>query len=194
MSSARRPKRLYPASESAARRSSGDGKSIGSTVWMRKGSMIVRWGMCISTRGCRRRYPRTDPNRGPRRTPRVCRNPGLRHTPCVGALCVGPSPQFGRRRRTRHLAFSAMPIDDVRIAIVALVFGGLMGWGLATRADDRPAVLVSVVTALVVGVVAWIVGTPDSRTAVAGVSLTIGAGVGLLTAVVTYRRGGSSER
>ena len=87
-----------------------------------------------------------------------------------------------------------MPIDDVRIALVALVFGGLMGWGLATRADDRPAVLVSVITALVVGVVAWIVGTPDSRTAVAGVSLTIGAGAGLVTALVTYLRGPSPDR
>lgn len=81
-----------------------------------------------------------------------------------------------------------MSTDDIRIVLVALVFGGLMGWGLATRADDRPAVLVSVITALVVGVVAWIVGDPDGTTAVAGMSLTIGAGAGLVTAVTTYRR------
>jgi hypothetical protein len=81
-----------------------------------------------------------------------------------------------------------MPTDDIRIVLVALVFGGLMGWGLATRADDRPAVLVSVVAALVIGVVAWIVGEPDSTTAVAGLSLTVGAGAGLTTALVTYRR------
>lgn len=81
-----------------------------------------------------------------------------------------------------------MSTDDIRIVLVALVFGGLMGWGLATRADDRPAVLVSVITALVVGVVAWIVGDPDGTAAVAGMSLTIGAGTGLVTAVATYRR------
>lgn len=69
-----------------------------------------------------------------------------------------------------------------------------MGWGLAARADDRTAVLSSVVVAIVAGAMAWLVGDPGSRTAVAGMSLTIGAGAGLVTAAAVYLAGGSSDR
>lgn len=84
-----------------------------------------------------------------------------------------------------------MPVDDLRFVLVAVAFGALMGWGLARRAGDRRAVIASIALAAAIGVVAWIVGMdhPGSDPAVAGVTLTLGAGAALVSAVVTGRAG-----
>jgi hypothetical protein len=86
-----------------------------------------------------------------------------------------------------------VPVDDFRILAFAIVFGGLMGWGLGRRAEDRRPTMIATALATLVGVGCWIaalgVDAPaDGELAIAAVSLTGGAGAALAVLAVTGRR------
>jgi hypothetical protein len=86
-----------------------------------------------------------------------------------------------------------VPVDDLRILAFAIVFGGLMGWGLGRRAEDRLATTIATGVSTLAGVGCWIAALAiDAPTggalATAAVSLTGGAGAALAVLAFTGRR------
>lgn len=83
-----------------------------------------------------------------------------------------------------------LPVTDLRLVAVAVVFSLLLGLGLGRRPQDRRPVLWAAAAATAAGVAAWLaaLGSPDTPTAVAGVSLTLGGATVLATVFVAGRR------
>lgn len=85
-----------------------------------------------------------------------------------------------------------MPVDDPLFLIVSILFGGLMGYGLGRRREDRVPVLWSTGLATVAGVACWIawalLDDPGETLATAAVALTLGGGASLLLALIASGR------
>lgn len=87
-----------------------------------------------------------------------------------------------------------MPIDDLRILLVAIAFGGLFGWGLGRLGRDRTALTWAAGLATGIGVAAWVVALiaadPSPEWGIAGVSLASGGAAFLIGLAATRRRPG----
>lgn len=70
---------------------------------------------------------------------------------------------------------------DLAAATVAIVFGGLMGWGLSHRVDDQRPILATLVVGAVIGALMWALSLGDNPT-LAGGSLLLGCISGLAAA------------
>lgn len=73
---------------------------------------------------------------------------------------------------------------DLATWAVAVVFGGLTGLVMSRYPGERNPLRLSLLVSIVIGVVAWIL-VPAS---IAGPSLTVGCGVGLVLLEVTGQR------
>lgn len=73
---------------------------------------------------------------------------------------------------------------DTAAAIVAVVFGGLVGWGLGRVIEDLRPVLAALIVGVATGVVVWIASLGDDPSLIGG-SLVLGCTAGL--AAITPR-------
>ncbi len=82
-----------------------------------------------------------------------------------------------------------MPVDDIRFLIVAVAFGGLVGWSLGRWPEDRRPSLGATAAALLVGIVAWIgwAVSDDPAWGDAAVALTVGGATALTVLATTGR-------
>ncbi len=69
---------------------------------------------------------------------------------------------------------------------VAIVFGGLMGWGLRGRLDDRRPGMLAMLVGLVIGAGA-LFGSGETADMASG-SLLLGCGAGLILMILPRRR------
>lgn len=70
---------------------------------------------------------------------------------------------------------------DLAAAVVAIAFGGLMGWGLSRRVDDLRPILATLVTGAVIGALMWGLSL-SANPSLDGGSLVLGCIAGLATA------------
>jgi hypothetical protein len=70
---------------------------------------------------------------------------------------------------------------DLAAATVAIVFGGLMGWGLSHRVDDQRPILATLVVGAVIGVLMWALSL-GANPSLEGGSLLLGCISGLAAA------------
>ena len=76
----------------------------------------------------------------------------------------------------------------VSFIVVAIIFGGLMGWGLTRSPDDRSVVGGITAVCAAAGALAWLIGDPDTMPHTAGVAMTLGCGTAVAVIVVSGRR------
>lgn len=69
---------------------------------------------------------------------------------------------------------------DIAAAIVAIAFGGLVGWGLGRVIEDLRPVLAALIFGVATGVVVWIASLGDDPSLIGG-SLVLGCTAGLAT-------------
>lgn len=83
-----------------------------------------------------------------------------------------------------------LPLADPRSALVALVFGLILGLGLGRQPQDRTPVLSAGLAATVVGIVAWVFAADGSYSelATAGMSLALGGAVASVIVALWGRR------
>lgn len=77
--------------------------------------------------------------------------------------------------------------------VVALAFGGFMGYGLGRFLDDLRPPVMSVVVAFLIGVVTWVLGTGSDGSELAGSSLMLGGGAALVALAARFRSGGEPQ-
>jgi len=75
---------------------------------------------------------------------------------------------------------------DLAAALVAIAFGGLMGWGLSRRVDDPRPILVTLAVGASVGALMWALSL-GANPALEGGSLLLGCVSGLALAVTGRR-------
>lgn len=85
-----------------------------------------------------------------------------------------------------------MPVDDIRFVIVAIAFGGMVGWGLGRLPQDRRASRWASGVAVVAGIAAWVgwnlTDPPDRSWGAAAVALTFGGVSSLVVLAFPDRR------
>lgn len=75
---------------------------------------------------------------------------------------------------------------DLAAALVAIAFGGLMGWGLSRRVDDPRPILVTLVAGASIGALMWALSL-GANPSLEGGSLLLGCVSGLALAVTGRR-------
>jgi hypothetical protein len=76
---------------------------------------------------------------------------------------------------------------DIAVAIVAVAFGGLMGWGLGRIIEDLRPVLAALLFGIATGAVVWIASLGDDPSLIGG-SLVLGCTAGLAAISPRLRR------
>lgn len=76
---------------------------------------------------------------------------------------------------------------DTAPALVAVAFGGLMGWGLGRIIEDLRPVLAALLFGIATGAVVWIASLGDDPSLIGG-SLVIGCTAGLAAILPHLRR------
>lgn len=75
---------------------------------------------------------------------------------------------------------------DLAAALVAVAFGGLMGWGLSRRVDDRRPIFVTLMVGAAIGALIWALSL-GSNPSLEGGSLLLGCLAGLALAAAGRR-------